>query len=305
VIVTEAPRGGGGPGEGASDRRGRLPGQALWPFSELLARVQALIRRSTGCGRAHPPGSRRSFHKPDHARRLRGEKRIELQAARQFPLLEYCCATPAAWSPTHDHGKRVGLQLRPPDQRVESRIYKLREKIDKDFPVKLITRCAEWAMSSKRLRSIPRTLALPADHLYAGIFFSPPQWPSVFFTYLITTTLRGAPIKNLLAEVRSFSSVMVLQGARPSNARPLLDSQAAGEKKSSSSCCIPTVGCSPPRTCLFPKTSHLHRGHRPNAEQKEPLFATVSSPDHRHEIRVVYALLGPGLIIHLGQAMTS
>ena len=25
--------------------------------------------------------------------------------------------------------------------------------------------------------------------------------------------------------------------------------------------------------------------------------------DHRHEIRVVYALLGPGLIIHLGQAM--
>jgi heavy metal sensor kinase len=38
-------------------------------------------------------------------------------------------------------------------------------------------------------------------------------------------------------------------------------------------------------------------------DQKEPLFATVSSPDHRHEIRVVYALIGPGLIIHLGQSL--
>jgi heavy metal sensor kinase len=38
-------------------------------------------------------------------------------------------------------------------------------------------------------------------------------------------------------------------------------------------------------------------------EQGEPLFATVRSPDRSHEIRVVYALIGPGLVIHLGQAM--
>jgi heavy metal sensor kinase len=38
-------------------------------------------------------------------------------------------------------------------------------------------------------------------------------------------------------------------------------------------------------------------------EQGEPLFATVRSPDRSHEIRVVYALLGPGLVVHLGQAM--
>jgi heavy metal sensor kinase len=159
-------------------------------------------------------------------------------------------------------------------------------------------------MSSKRLRSIPRTLAFRLTIWYAGIFLFSAAVAFGFFYYLITTTLRGRTDQDLLAEVRSFSSVMVLQGVEAVKRQALLDSQAAGEKKI-------FIQLLYPDGRLFSSSNMSYFRNIPVSsaaivrmlEQDEPLFATVSSPDHSHEIRVVYALLGPGLIIHLGLSM--
>jgi heavy metal sensor kinase len=159
-------------------------------------------------------------------------------------------------------------------------------------------------MFLKRLIDIRRTLAFRLTLWYAGIFLFSAAVAFVFFYYLITTTLRGRTDQDLLAEVRSFSSVMALQGVESVKRQALMESQAAGEKKI-------FIQLLYPDGRLFSSSNMSYFHNIPVSveaigrmlEQQEPFFATVSSPDQRHEIRVVYALIGPGLIIHLGQSM--
>jgi two-component system, OmpR family, response regulator len=107
-------------------------------FSELLARVQALIRRSTET--TEP--TRLVF--ADLSMNLitrevfRGETAIELQPL-EFALLEYLLRNPGrVVSKTMIMEHVWDYHFDPQTNVVESRIYKLREKIDKGFPVKLI-----------------------------------------------------------------------------------------------------------------------------------------------------------------------
>jgi two-component system OmpR family response regulator len=107
-------------------------------FSELLARIQALIRRHTGAAES----TQLSF--ADLSMHLitrevfRGESRIELQPL-EFSLLEYLLRNAGrVVSKTMIMENVWDYHFDPQTNVVESRIYKLREKIDKDFPVKLI-----------------------------------------------------------------------------------------------------------------------------------------------------------------------
>jgi heavy metal sensor kinase len=159
-------------------------------------------------------------------------------------------------------------------------------------------------MLLKRLPNLRHSLALRLTLWYAGIFLLSAGVAFAFFYYLITSTIRGRTDQDLLAEVRSFSSVMLRQGIEAVKRQAVLESQAAGEKKI-------FIQLVYPDGRVFSSSNMSYFSNIPVATeaisrmlaQGEPLFATVSSPDRNHEIRVVYALLGPGLIVHLGQAM--
>jgi two-component system OmpR family response regulator len=107
-------------------------------FSELLARIQALMRRQTGS----PEPTRLSF--ADLSMNLitrevfRGKNRIELQPL-EFSLLEYLLRSAGrVVSKTMIMENVWDYHFDPQTNVVESRVYKLREKIDRDYPVKLI-----------------------------------------------------------------------------------------------------------------------------------------------------------------------
>jgi two-component system OmpR family response regulator len=107
-------------------------------FSELLARVQALIRRGTPA--AEPTRLRLADLSMDLIARevRRGDALIELQPL-EFSLLEYLLRNAGrVVSKTMIMENVWDYNFDPQTNVVESRIYKLREKIDKDFPVKLI-----------------------------------------------------------------------------------------------------------------------------------------------------------------------
>lgn len=107
-------------------------------FSELLARVQALIRRGTPA--AEPTRLRLADLSMDLIARevRRGDAVIELQPL-EFSLLEYLLRNAGrVVSKTMIMENVWDYNFDPQTNVVESRIYKLREKIDKDFPVKLI-----------------------------------------------------------------------------------------------------------------------------------------------------------------------
>jgi two-component system OmpR family response regulator len=107
-------------------------------FSELLARVQALIRRATGA--IEPTRITLGNLSINLLTRevTRGSKRIDLQPM-EFSLLEYLM---------HNAGRVVSKTMimehvwdynfDPQTNIVEARICRLRDKIDRDFPEKLI-----------------------------------------------------------------------------------------------------------------------------------------------------------------------
>ncbi len=107
-------------------------------FSELLARVQALIRRST----AAPPLTELSVADLTlnlHTRKVvRGEKEISLQPL-EFSLLEYLMRnTGRVVSKTMIMEHVWDYNFNPQTNVVEARICYLREKIDNSFEPKLI-----------------------------------------------------------------------------------------------------------------------------------------------------------------------
>ncbi len=107
-------------------------------FSELLARVQALIRRSTGA--AEPTRLAYADIRLDLLARevWRAESKLELRP-REFRLLEYLLRNPgrvvsktAILSHVFDYG------FDPRTNVVDVLVHRLREKVDKDFEPKLI-----------------------------------------------------------------------------------------------------------------------------------------------------------------------
>ena len=107
-------------------------------FSELLARVQALIRRSSGAleptrlnvGNVNMNLITREVH--------RSGKKIDLQPL-EFSLLEYLLRNAGrVVSKTMIMDHVWNYYFDPQTNVVESRIYRLREKIDKKFTSKLI-----------------------------------------------------------------------------------------------------------------------------------------------------------------------
>ena len=107
-------------------------------FSELLARIQALIRRATD--QIEPTRLVVGDISMDLISRevLRSERKIDLQPL-EFSLLEYLMRNAGrVVSKTMIMEHVWDYHFDPQTNVVESRIYKLREKMDKGFPTKLI-----------------------------------------------------------------------------------------------------------------------------------------------------------------------
>ncbi len=107
-------------------------------FSELLARVQALIRRATHT--AEPTTLSAGDLTMDLLTRevTRGGQKIELQS-REFALLELLLRHPGrAVTKTMILEQLWDYSFDPQTNVVDVLVHRLRAKVDKDFPVKLI-----------------------------------------------------------------------------------------------------------------------------------------------------------------------
>jgi heavy metal sensor kinase len=159
-------------------------------------------------------------------------------------------------------------------------------------------------MSSRKPIEIRHRLAFRLTLWYAGIFLFSAAVAFAFFYYLITSAIRGRTDLELQAEVRSLSTIMALQGIEAVKRQALLESRAAGEKKIFLQLLYPDGRVfSSSNMSYFQNIPVSTEAINRMLAQDEPLFATVRSPDRRHEIRVLYSRIGPGLIVHLGQAM--
>jgi two-component system OmpR family response regulator len=107
-------------------------------FSELLARLQALIRRSSDAAEPNKLAVADISMNLITREVVRGGRKIDLQPL-EFSLLEYLLRNAGrVVSKTMIMEHVWDYYFDPQTNVVESRIYKLREKIDKGFPFRLI-----------------------------------------------------------------------------------------------------------------------------------------------------------------------
>jgi heavy metal sensor kinase len=156
----------------------------------------------------------------------------------------------------------------------------------------------------KRLLDFYHTLAFRLTFWYAGIFMFSACVAFLFFYLLIASVIRQQTDQDLLSEVRTLSSILAVQGAESVKQQAFLEAQAGGEKKvffrllyitgqlfsSSNMSYWRDIGISKPAI------KRLLADH-------QPVFDTISIPNRTHKVRILYASLGPGLILQLGRSM--
>ncbi len=161
-------------------------------------------------------------------------------------------------------------------------------------------------MFLKKINSIRHTLAFRLTLWYAGIFMLTSCVAFFFFYFLITSVIRDRTDQDLLGEARTLSSILKLRGSEAVKRQIIFEAQAAGEKKVffrllsfdgqefSSSNMSYWLDISIGQTAI----NQLIR-------EKRPVFDTISLPDRKHKIRILYAHIGRSIILQLGQSMES
>jgi heavy metal sensor kinase len=157
-----------------------------------------------------------------------------------------------------------------------------------------------------KLAEIRHTLAFRLTLWYAGIFMLSACVAFFFFYLLITTVIRQQTDQALSSEVRSFTSILASGGPEAVKRQSLLQAQAAGEKKIFFRLLYITGQVFSSSNMSYWRDIGINRAAINNLlENGAQVFDTISIADRKHKIRVLYAVIGPGLILQLGQSMEN
>jgi signal transduction histidine kinase len=161
-------------------------------------------------------------------------------------------------------------------------------------------------MFLKKINSIRHTLAFRLTLWYAGIFMLTSCVAFLFFYFLITSVIRDRTDQDLLGEARTLSSILKVQGMKAVKRQIIFEAQAAGEKKIFFRL-LSFAG----ETFSSSNMSYWRDiGVRKAAveqliNENRPVFNTVNLPERKHNIRVLYTIIGRNIILQLGQSMEN
>jgi len=159
---------------------------------------------------------------------------------------------------------------------------------------------------NKRLLDIYHTLAFRLTLWYAGIFMLSAAVAFFFFYLLIASVIRQQTDQALLSEVRTFSSILSGQGPEAVKRQAFIQAQAAGEKKIFIRLLYITGQLFSSSNMSYWQDIGINRGAVNRLlKSRVPIFDTINIVDRKHKIRVLYAVIGPGMIVQLGQSMEN
>jgi heavy metal sensor kinase len=160
--------------------------------------------------------------------------------------------------------------------------------------------------SNRKLINISHSLAFRLTLWYAGIFLVTSFVAFLFFYFLITTVIRERSDQDLLEEVRALASIRKARGIEAALRQAALQAQAAGEKKIFFRFLYPTgIAFSSSNMTYWRDIGIKRDALKRLLDDEQPVFDTIKSPDRRHRIRVLYAMLGHSVILQTGQSMEN
>lgn len=161
-------------------------------------------------------------------------------------------------------------------------------------------------MFLKKLNRLRKTLAFRLTLWYSSIFILFSLISFILFFYLITSVIKENTDQDLQKEIRSFSTVMALEGIDAVKQFIILESQASGEKKVfyrllySNGIVFSSSNMSHWKNIGFSRDSisKLLGG-------SSSIFNTITAKKIKHPVRVVYGLISPDTVLQVGYSMES
>jgi heavy metal sensor kinase len=161
-------------------------------------------------------------------------------------------------------------------------------------------------MFLKKIDRIRHTLAFRLTLWYAGIFMLTSCVAFLFFYLLITSVIRDRTDQDLLGEARTLSSILKVQGIEAVKHQVIFQAQAAGEKKIFFR--LLSFSGQEFSSSNMSYWRDIQIGKAPINQllnKQQPVFETIRVPDRKHEIRILYSIIGRGIILQLGQSMEN
>ena len=161
-------------------------------------------------------------------------------------------------------------------------------------------------MSLGKILRLPNTLAFRLTLWYAGIFALCSCVAFLLFYALITSVIQERTDQELLAQAQRFSTLLAGDGIGAVNNSAVIEAQAAGEKKVFFRLLNLTGEAFSSSNMSYWKDINVDVGALEQLLRGSgPILETIAISDRSDEVRVLYAMLSPTVIVQVGQAMES
>ena len=161
-------------------------------------------------------------------------------------------------------------------------------------------------MSFGKILRLPNTLAFRLTLWYAGIFAICSCVAFLLFYALITSALQERIDQELLSQAQRFSTLLAGDGIGAVNNSAVIEAQAAGEKKVFFRLLNLTGEAFSSSNMSYWKDINVDVAALEKLMRGSgPVLETITIPNRSDEVRILYAMLSPTVIVQVGQAMES
>jgi heavy metal sensor kinase len=161
-------------------------------------------------------------------------------------------------------------------------------------------------MFSRKRINFRNTLAFRLTLWYAGIFTVLSCVAFLLFYMLITSLIRDQTDQELLSQGNRFSTLLATEGIEAVTSAAVIEAQAAGVKKVFFRLLSLNGQAFSSSNMAYWKDIHINEAVlKQLIRGSHPVFETITIPDRRDEVRILYAMISPTIILQVGQAMES
>lgn len=161
-------------------------------------------------------------------------------------------------------------------------------------------------MFLRKMLRLPKRLAIRLTFWYAGIFSLSSLIAFLAFYFLIINFIQSRTDQELVNRVNDFSTLLDLRGIDAVKRVAVLEAQAAGEKKIFFRLLNPTGEVFSSSNMSYWRNIKIQKkAIRQLIKGQRHFIETIFIPGHKHKIRILYGIIGPGIILQLGQSMEN
>ncbi len=161
-------------------------------------------------------------------------------------------------------------------------------------------------MSLRKRISLRNTLSFRLTLWYAGVFALSSCVAFLLFYALITSFIREQTDQDLLAQVNRFSTLGATEGVEAVKNAAVVEAQAAGVKKVFFRLLSLNGQVFSSSNMAYWKNIDIHETTiKELLRSRRPVFETITISQRKEKVRILYAMLGPTIVLQVGQAMES